>query len=67
MMDATGLIKVLEDAFGYTADNTRDLVTDETFSLADVVEELEVERSYRFLQAFIARNEKMINGNLEDE
>lgn len=66
-MTANQLRHALHIAFGYTEDNNRDLLGDEMFPMAEVVEELEVQRAYQFLSAYIARNEKMINSNLEDE
>jgi hypothetical protein len=64
MTKAEQLIADLDDAFGYTRDNNRDLLTDETFPMADVVEELKVEEAYQFLQAYISRNSEMINLNM---
>ena len=61
------LTKGLEDAFGYTMDNNRDLLNDPIFPLSDVVEELEVQKSYQFLISYIARNEEMIKANLENQ
>lgn len=65
-MNAETLIHAMGDAFGYTSDNNRDLLQDETFPMADVIEELKVEESYQFLVAYIARNRDMINTNMED-
>lgn len=62
---AETLIHDLGRAFGYTGDNNRDLLLDESFPMKEVTEELEVERSYQFLIAYIARNKAMINLNLE--
>lgn len=65
-MTAQELIIALHAAFDYTGDNNRDLIVDPTFPLADVAEELDVERSYQFLVAYIYRNETMIDSQLED-
>jgi hypothetical protein len=66
MTPAEQLIQTLHAAFDYTGDNNRDLVGDPTFNLQEVAEELEVQRSYQFLCAYIARNQEMIDGQLED-
>ena len=63
---AEKLINDLHDAFDYTQDNNRDLVGDQTFPMGDAVEELGVAYCYQFLCAYIARNEKMINDQLEN-
>jgi hypothetical protein len=60
------LIKLLHHAFDYTQDNNRDLLGDEMFPMTEVVEELEVQRSYQFLIAYISRNSTMINNQMED-
>lgn len=65
-MNAQGLINAIEAAFGYTADNNRDLVGDPTFPIGEVVEELMVEAAKNFLVAYTIRNEAMINSNMED-
>jgi hypothetical protein len=53
-------------AFGYTADNNRDLIGDEVFSLQEVWEELHVQHCYEFLCAYVNRNRSMIASNLGD-
>lgn len=63
---ADQLVEMLHRSFDYTSDNNRDLLGDTTFSLGDCIEELEVERSYQFLIAYIARNTEMIESNLQD-
>jgi hypothetical protein len=60
------LIHALQAAFEYTGDNNRDLLQDELFPMHEVAEELEVERSYQFLIAYISRNKGMIESNLKD-
>ena len=64
---AERLVTDLHKAFDYTGDNNRDLLGDEMYSLAEVLEELEVERAYQFLIAYIYRNEAMINSSLEQD
>lgn len=49
------LIAELETRFGYTQDNTRDLIADPMFSIAEVQDELEIERSYRYVIAHLHR------------
>lgn len=66
MNAAEQLIHDLHKAFDYTGDNNRDLVSDVTFPLEDVIEELKVAEAYNFLVAYIHRNEAMINSNMED-
>lgn len=65
-MTTEELIQGLHAAFGYTGDNNRDLLGDPVFPMQEVQEELEVERSYQFLIAYISRNEETIKWNLED-
>lgn len=65
MNKAEKLMQDLGSAFGYTEDNNRDLVGDPTFSMAETAEELQVHFCYFFLLAYIARNEGMINRNME--
>lgn len=60
------LIDALHAAFDYTGDNNRDLIGDEMFSLTDVAEELDAQRSYQFLVAYIHRHKSMIDSQLED-
>jgi hypothetical protein len=60
------LIKLLHHAFDYTQNNNRDLIELEMFPITEVVEELEVQRSYQFLIAYIRRNSAMINTQMED-
>lgn len=66
MSRAEQLAVDIENAFSYTRDNNRDLLHDELFSLQDVMEELEVEKAYQVLVAYIARHKDMIDGNLEN-
>jgi hypothetical protein len=66
-MTAEELVAALYQAFGYTRDNNRDLLGDELFNAWQVYEELEVEKSYQFLIAFIQRNQVMIEANLQDD
>lgn len=66
MTNAERLINDLHRAFDYTGDNNPDLIGDVSFPLEDVLEELEVAKAYNFLCAYIARNETMINSNMED-
>jgi len=66
-MDGQQLIQLLHQAFDYTSDNNRDLIDDPTFSLAEVVEELQVQLSYQFLISYIARNQGMIDSNLQND
>lgn len=61
------LIDLLHQAFDYTTDNNRDLISDPTFPMADVEEELRVYDSYSFLLAYIARNTDMVNHNLDED
>jgi len=65
-MNHQDLIVALHTAFDYTTDNNRDLLGDETFSLSDVVEELNVEWAYKFLVSYITRNATMIDSNLRE-
>lgn len=60
------LIDLLHQAFDYTGDNNRDIVQDGVFSLAEVEEELQVQHHYQYLIAYIARNQNMINNNIEE-
>jgi len=64
-MNANDLMNALHAAFDYTTDNNRDLIADETFPQADVIEELNVEWAYKFLVSYIARNTTTINAGLE--
>jgi hypothetical protein len=66
-MNAEALINALHAAFDYTADNNRDLLSDELFPLSEVVEGLNVEFCYRFLVAYIARNSAMIDQQLQED
>lgn len=59
------LIQDLHTAFGYTDDNNRDLLGDETFPMKEVTEELEVQKAWQFLVAYTARNKEMIDANFE--
>jgi len=54
MTHAERLINDLHKAFDYTGD------------MEDVIEELKVAEAYNFLCAYIARNEAMINSNMEE-
>lgn len=63
-MNPEELIQYLHTAFDYTQDNNRDLLGDELFPMADVIEELKVSESYQFLIAYIYRNMDMIRFNL---
>jgi hypothetical protein len=65
-MLAERLILDLQRAFDYTGDNNRDLLQDETFPMAEVKEELEVQHAYQFLISYISRNSSMIEVNLSD-
>jgi hypothetical protein len=60
------LIKGLHQAFDYTGDNNRDLLSDVSFPMEDTWEELQVEFAYQFLVAYISRNQEMIDLNLKD-
>jgi hypothetical protein len=60
------LLDMMGAAFGYTADNNRDLIADPTFSMQEVWEELHVQHCYEFLLAYVNRNRSMIASNLED-
>lgn len=66
-MNSIELTQALHAAFGYTDDNNRDLIGDPTFSQAKVTEELTVAFAYNFLVSYIARNEAMINSDLEED
>ena len=57
----------LHKAFDYTSDNNRDLLGDETFPMHQVVDEIEVQRAYQYLVAYISRNSEMIELNLKDD
>jgi hypothetical protein len=65
-MNAQQLIDALHAAFDYTQDNNRDLISDPTFPMEEVTEELKVGESYQFLIAYIHRNTDMINAQLSD-
>lgn len=49
------LIQLLHQRFDYTGDNNRDLLMDETFSLAEVTDELDAEHAYQYLIAHLSR------------
>lgn len=60
------LVQGLGDAFSYTGDNNRDLISDSSFPIASTVEELQVEFAYQFLITYITHNEELVNNNLKD-
>jgi hypothetical protein len=63
---AEQLIRDIHLAFEHTRDNNRDLLQDEIFSMHEVIEEVQLEFCWQFLVAYIARNENMVNTNMED-
>ena len=65
MKTSTDLMVALEDAFGYTNDNNRDVINDVVFPLSDVIEELEVQKAYQLLLGYILRNREMIDVHLD--
>lgn len=47
------LIQQLHQRFGYTNDNNGDLISDPSFPLADVVDELNVQWAYQYIIAHL--------------